>query len=99
MTRYALHVTVAFVLVFAASAVADDPYAGYIKMQRADTSYSAHSWNQAGNWDSGGAAPEPGSNYYVQPGMELWRWHRYVSRAHGYEWHATDIALTDFPDS
>lgn len=72
MTRYALHVTVAFVLVFAVSAVADDPYAGYIKMLRADASYSAHSWNQAGNWDSGGFAPGPGSNYYVQAGMALW---------------------------
>ena len=72
MTRYALHVTVAFVLVFAVSAVADDPYAGYIKMLRADASYSAHSWNQAGNWDSGGVAPEPGSSYYVQAGMALW---------------------------
>ena len=60
------------ILALAFSAAADDPYAGYIKMLRADTSYSAHSWNQVGNWDSGGVAPEPGSNYYVQAGMALW---------------------------
>ena len=71
MIKHAMHVTAAFVLAFALSAAANDPYADYIKLKANDTS-SNHSWNQAGNWDDpSGAAPSAGKNYYVPAGLKL----------------------------
>ena len=49
----------------------EDPYAGYVKLTRKDTS-SNSSWNAAGGW-SDGLAPGITNDYYVAPGALLWR--------------------------
>ena len=48
-----------------------DPYAGYVKLTRKDTSANS-SWNAAGGW-SDGLAPGATNDYYVAPGALLWR--------------------------
>ena len=49
----------------------EDPYAGYVKLTRKDTSANS-SWNAAGGW-SDGLAPGATNDYYVAPGALLWR--------------------------